>query len=170
MQQRLVDEGVLTRSRREQHGESRLRNLSRPSSSRARISRPKKADWLDGEWSGLGLPNDDERRGKTGVAKKRLKELGQTSPVPGRCRHPPSTLARVLDAVPRRFRRGEGSTGRRPSISPLRRWLDEGFPVRLSGQDCGRGTFSQRHSPHCRSDDRRKYTPLNNIREGQAQL
>ena len=24
--------------------------------------------------------------------------------------------------------------------------LNEGFPVRLSGQDCERGTFSQRHS------------------------
>jgi 2-oxoglutarate dehydrogenase E1 component len=34
----------------------------------------------------------------------------------------------------------------------------EGFPVRLSGQDCTRGTFSQRHSGLGRPDDRG--TPL----------
>ncbi|MEL6830428.1 MAG: thiamine pyrophosphate-dependent enzyme, partial [Pseudomonadota bacterium] len=37
-----------------------------------------KADWLEGEWSGLGLPPDDDRRGKTGVTKKTLNTVGKT--------------------------------------------------------------------------------------------
>ena len=41
--------------------------------------------------------------------------------------------------------------------------LDEGFPVRLVGQDSGRGTFSQRHSVLRNQDDNSRYIPLNNI-------
>ncbi|MEO0372784.1 MAG: 2-oxoglutarate dehydrogenase E1 component, partial [Pseudomonadota bacterium] len=45
----------------------------------------------------------------------------------------------------------------------------EGYPVRLSGQDCTRGTFSQRHSAFINQDTEERYYPLNNIRPGQAQ-
>jgi hypothetical protein len=46
--------------------------------------------------------------------------------------------------------------------------LDEGFPVRLSGQDCGRGTFSQRHSHMIDQNTGERYTPLNHLSEDQA--
>ena len=48
--------------------------------------------------------------------------------------------------------------------------LLEGFPVRLSGQDSARGTFSQRHSVWQDAETQEPYTPLNNIREGQARF
>ncbi len=41
--------------------------------------------------------------------------------------------------------------------------LLEGSPVRLSGQDCERGTFSHRHAVIYDSETREKYTPLLNI-------
>ena len=41
--------------------------------------------------------------------------------------------------------------------------LTEGFSVRLSGQDSGRGTFSQRHSVLRNQDNHERYIPLNNI-------
>src|SRR6185312_6777178 len=40
----------------------------------------------------------------------------------------------------------------------------EGTPVRLSGQDCGRGTFSQRHSVLVDQNNEERFVPLNNIR------
>jgi len=40
--------------------------------------------------------------------------------------------------------------------------------VRLSGQDSGRGTFSQRHSVLYDQVDEHRYVPLNNIKDGQA--
>src|SRR5690606_435953 len=43
----------------------------------AKTYRAEKADWLDGKWSGLGLPKDDEQRGQTGVAVAKLHELGR---------------------------------------------------------------------------------------------
>jgi 2-oxoglutarate dehydrogenase E1 component len=50
--------------------------------------------------------------------------------------------------------------------------VDEKHPVRLSGQDCGRGTFAHRHAV-IHDQNREKwdsgvYMPLQNIREGQA--
>ena len=46
--------------------------------------------------------------------------------------------------------------------------VDEGHPVRLSGQDVERGTFSQRHSVLIDQDTEARYIPLNNIRDGQS--
>ncbi len=46
--------------------------------------------------------------------------------------------------------------------------VDEGYPVRLSGQDCGRGTFFHRHAVlHCQKDGS-VYVPLRNISDEQA--
>lgn len=46
--------------------------------------------------------------------------------------------------------------------------LDSNLPVRLSGQDCRRGTFSQRHSVLYDVETRERYVPLRNISEDQA--
>jgi len=48
--------------------------------------------------------------------------------------------------------------------------LLEGIPVRLSGQDCERGTFSQRHAVLRHLDTEVPHVPLNHLREGQARL
>ena len=46
--------------------------------------------------------------------------------------------------------------------------LNEGFPVRFSGQDVERGTFSHRHAVVRVEDSEEQYTPLNNIDKKQA--
>ncbi|MFO7843227.1 MAG: 2-oxoglutarate dehydrogenase E1 component [Bacteroidales bacterium] len=46
--------------------------------------------------------------------------------------------------------------------------VDEGHPVRLSGQDSERGTFSHRHSTLTIEDSDQKYIPLKNISKKQA--
>src|SRR4029077_7739974 len=43
--------------------------------------------------------------------------------------------------------------------------LLDGLPVRLSGQDCERGTFTHRHAVFNDTETGAKYTPLNNIAE-----
>jgi 2-oxoglutarate dehydrogenase E1 component len=48
--------------------------------------------------------------------------------------------------------------------------LVEGTPVRLSGQDSRRGTFSQRHCVLYDTNTRKQYTPLGNLKKGQARL
>jgi 2-oxoglutarate dehydrogenase E1 component len=48
--------------------------------------------------------------------------------------------------------------------------LIEGTPIRLSGQDSRRGTFSQRHSVFYDSATRERFVPLANLVEGQARF
>lgn len=48
--------------------------------------------------------------------------------------------------------------------------LVEGTPIRLSGQDSERGTFSHRHSVLYATEDFAKYTPLNNISKDQSRF
>jgi 2-oxoglutarate dehydrogenase E1 component len=48
--------------------------------------------------------------------------------------------------------------------------LIEGTPVRLTGQDTGRGTFSQRHSVLIDQRNEAHYVPLDNIRPDQARF
>jgi 2-oxoglutarate dehydrogenase E1 component len=48
--------------------------------------------------------------------------------------------------------------------------LTEGYPIRLSGQDCRRGTFSHRHSVLVSEDAEADYIPLNHVAEGQEQF
>ena len=46
--------------------------------------------------------------------------------------------------------------------------LEEGYPVRLVGQDSIRGTFSHRHSALVDQETEERYIPLNNISDQQA--
>ncbi len=48
--------------------------------------------------------------------------------------------------------------------------LQDGYSVRLSGQDCGRGTFAHRHAVHHNQNTREALVPLRSINSNQAQF
>jgi 2-oxoglutarate dehydrogenase E1 component len=48
--------------------------------------------------------------------------------------------------------------------------LEEGYPVRLTGQDVGRGTFSHRHAVLHSQKDGGTWVPLQNLRDGQPRF
>ena len=127
-----------------------------------------KADWLDGKWSGLGLPEEDERRGTTSVPRAKLTEIGtKITTVPNDIdMH--KTLKRVIDARRQMIETGEGLDWATAESLAFCSLLDEGFPIRLSGQDSIRGTFSQRHSAFVDQTTEERYFPFNHLREGQA--
>ncbi len=127
-----------------------------------------RADWLDGKWSGLGLPEGDERRGNTGVQFDVLKKVGKSITTIPEKTNPHRTLERVIKARAKAIETGEGIDWALAEHLAFGSLLNEGFPVRLSGQDSGRGTFSQRHSHIVDQETEERYTPLNNIHEGQA--
>jgi 2-oxoglutarate dehydrogenase E1 component len=114
------------------------------------------------------LPEDDERRGKTSVPLVKLRDIGRAiTQIPANFdMH--KTVARVVETRRKAIDDGHGidwALGEHLAFATL---LDEGFPVRLSGQDSGRGTFSQRHSHFVDQTTEERYTPLNHLREGQA--
>jgi 2-oxoglutarate dehydrogenase E1 component len=130
--------------------------------------RPNKADWLEGKWSGFGTAPGDDRRGTTGVSLETLREVGlKLTELPKGFKVNPK-VARQLEAKRRMIETGEGidwATGEALAFGTL---LSEGIPVRLSGQDSGRGTFSQRHSVLVHQDTEERFVPLNHIKDGQA--
>ena len=132
--------------------------------------KPNKADWLDGRWSGLKAAGevDDPRRGDTGVALDTLRDIGKkiTTAPDGFAVH--KTVQRFLDNRAKAIETGEGidwATGEALAFCSL---LKEGHPVRLSGQDCERGTFSQRHSVLFDQNTEERHTSFNHLGKGQA--
>ena len=133
--------------------------------------KPNKADWLDGRWAGMkAIRADDEdpRRGATGVPEAELKEITEkiTSVPAGFNAH--RTIQRFLDNRRKAVESGSGIDWATAEALAFGSLLLEGHPVRLSGQDCERGTFSQRHSVLIDQETEARHTSLNNIREGQA--
>ncbi|MBV0890667.1 2-oxoglutarate dehydrogenase E1 component [Paracoccus sp. Z118] len=130
--------------------------------------KPNKADWLDGKWSGLGPEGQEYHPGETGISEQTMAEIGAalTRAPDGFDMH--RTVARLLEAKKGMFESGQGfdwATGEALAFGSL---LVEGHPVRLSGQDSARGTFSQRHSAFVDQTTEDRHYPLNNIRSGQA--
>ena len=130
--------------------------------------KPNKADWLDGKWAGLALPEGDERRGDTSVPLQKLKDLGaKITAIPERL-DVHKNVKRVIENRRAAIEAGQGldwATAEHLAFATL---LDEGFPVRLAGQDSVRGTFTQRHCDLIDQTTEEHYTPLANLRPGQA--
>ena len=131
------------------------------------------ADWFGGRWSGLNKPADPEsarRNVETGISKKLFESLGRTlTTVPdGHAIHP--TLARVLEAKKAMFASGEGFDWATAEALAFGGLLSEGFGVRLSGQDSGRGTFSHRHAVWVDQSTEAKYIPLSTVPHGRFEV
>jgi len=125
-----------------------------------------KAEWFEGRWSGLGKPKDDvtaRRAAETGVATGDLRRVGATLTAVPPAFMVHKTLARILDAKKSTIDSGEGIDWATAEALAFGTLLEDGYGVRLSGQDSGRGTFSQRHSVWVDQTNGSKYTPLKSI-------
>ena len=131
--------------------------------------KPNKADWLDGRWAGLKSASDsqdDARRGQTAVPMDQLKDIGlKLTEYPAELKlH--RTIQRFLDNRRKAIETGEGIDWATAEALAFGSLLLEGHRVRLSGQDCERGTFSQRHSVLTDQENEARFKPLNHIRPG----
>jgi len=131
--------------------------------------RANKADWLDGRWSGLGPAKalDDPRRGQTGVEIERLKRIGLKISTPPKNFNLHRTLLRILEGRRKMIEEGTGIDWAMAEALAFGTLLEDGFPVRLSGQDVQRGTFSHRHAVLVDQETEKRYTPLNHIDRNQ---
>ncbi|ACB97162.1 2-oxoglutarate dehydrogenase E1 component [Beijerinckia indica] len=132
--------------------------------------KPNKADWLDGRWAGLkpAVDGEDDRRGRTGVDITRLKEIGERLTTIPESFHLHKTIGRLIDNRRKMIETGTGIDWAMGEALAFGTLVDEGHPVRLSGQDSERGTFSQRHSVLTDQETEARYVPLNQIRDEQA--
>jgi 2-oxoglutarate dehydrogenase E1 component len=134
----------------------------------AKAHRPNRADWLDGRWAGFATAGEGDRRGETSVSNEALKRVGHALSTPPANFNLHKTIVRLLEAKAKMFETGEGFDWATAEALAFGTLLDEGFSVRLSGQDSSRGTFSQRHSALIDQENEARYLPLNHVRDGQA--
>ena len=132
--------------------------------------KPNKADWLDGRWAHLDKNKDDYQRGQTAISEETFDKVGAAlSKLPDDFpAH--KTISRLLDNKNKMFSDGTGLDWATAEALAFGSLLTEGFPVRLSGQDATRGTFSQRHSGIINQDSEDRYYPLNHITKEQAEF
>ena len=126
--------------------------------------------WFDGAWSRFKPGLGKDKRGASGVEKKLLIDIGKkVSKIPHNfSAH--KTLKKIFDLRFQAIEEGKAidwSTAETLAFGIL---LTEGFSIRLSGQDSGRGTFSQRHAVLRNQDSHERYIPLNNISKGQKKF
>jgi len=135
--------------------------------------KPNEADWFGGRWSGFSKPADPEtsrRNVPTGIEPKLFDSIGRTLTTVPADLTVHKTLKRVVDAKREMFTSGEGfdwATGEALAFGSL---VSEGYSVRLSGQDSGRGTFSQRHAVWVDQTNERKYIPLTTVPHGHFEV
>ncbi|EJF76482.1 2-oxoglutarate dehydrogenase E1 component [Bartonella birtlesii] len=132
--------------------------------------KPNKADWLDGSWTGLkaSTSTDEQQCGVTGVELKTLKEIGKKLVEIPADFHVHKTIQRFLSNRAKIFETGADVDWATAEALAFGSLCLEGAPVRLSGEDVERGTFSQRHSVLYDQENEARYIPLNNLQKGQA--
>jgi 2-oxoglutarate dehydrogenase E1 component len=125
---------------------------------------PNRADWFDGKWQGLETaPKNSDRRGETSVSQETLQKVGKALSTAPADFNLHKTIARLLDTKAKMFESGEGFDWATTEALAFGTLLDEGFYVRLSGQDSARGTFSQRHAALIDQQTEDRYIPLQHV-------
>ena len=166
---RLVQTGILTEDQVDE-----MRRACRAALDAARATARQReprqqVQVFGGVWRGLGWAGDDWSA-DTRVAADRLREIGEgLARVPdGFTPHP--RVAKLLEERRERVRRGEAIDWGTAELLAYGSLLLEGTPVRLSGQDSVRGTFSHRHAAVFDAVDGRSWVALNHLAAEQGQF
>ena len=165
---KLVDQNVISKESLS-NSINAFKNLLDDQFKNAKNYKPK-IEWFEGTWSAYKPERGKDKRGVTGADTKRLKEISEKINFSSDDLNLHKTIVKILNNRKESVKNGSNidwSTAEALAFGSL---LDEGYPVRLVGQDSGRGTFSQRHSVLRNQKDNSRYVPLNNISKNQKQF
>jgi 2-oxoglutarate dehydrogenase E1 component len=162
---KLINEKIIT-TKDFDNMKLKFKNLLTEQLKTAKEYKPK-LEWYEGVWSRFKPERGKDKRGITGVAKNKLIKIGEKINFIPKKFNIHRTIKKIIENKKKMFFTEIGfdwATAEQLAFGTL---LEEGFPVRLSGQDSGRGTFSQRHSVLRDQNNNSYYTPLNNISKKQ---
>ena len=168
---KLEEAGVATRDEGQKFMVARVQELEEVLERTRKAGLKRHISPLAGLWSQYrGGPDRGTPEANTSVPMEKLRDLLRTLSRVPQGFVPHEKIAKLLEA---RARLADGSgdepfdwaTGEHLAFATL---LDEGTPVRFSGQDSRRGTFSHRHAVLKDQRSGRSYTPLANLREEQG--
>jgi 2-oxoglutarate dehydrogenase E1 component len=169
---RLIDEGVVDQAWIDNFTKEYVAHLEQQFEAAVSYV-PDKADWFSGRWAGLGRPDEPvlgRRNIATAIDEAELKRLGEVLTTVPEGFNIHKTLQRILDAKKEMFESGEGFDWATAEALAFGSLLAEGRGVRLSGQDSGRGTFSQRHAVWVDQQTAEKYIPLTAVDGGRFEV
>lgn len=128
--------------------------------------------FLKRTWQGIEhfKAGDFDKNPKTAVTAKKLLALGQKISTLPSDKKFIRKIARLFEGRYNMITSGEKLDWAMGELLAYASLLDEGHPVRFSGQDVERGTFSHRHAVVKAEESAEEYVPLNNISSKQAQL
>jgi len=162
---KLISEGIITLEEFN-NMKIKFKNLLEQQFKTAKEYKPK-LEWYEGVWSRYKPEKGKDKRGVTGVSLDKIKKIGEKITNIPSAYNVHKTVRKIFENKKKMFLTGKGfdwATAEQLAFATL---LDEGYPVRLSGQDSGRGTFSQRHSVLKDQDNGNSFIPLNNISKKQ---
>ena len=164
----LIDERTISEDDLE-NAVKKFKDLLNEQFKNAKDYKPKIA-WFEGTWSAYKPEKGKDKRGVTGADTKKLLEISEKINASSDDLNLHKTIVKILNNRKEAVMRGSNidwSTAEALAFGSL---LEEGYPVRLVGQDSGRGTFSQRHSVLRNQKNNSRYVPLNNISKNQKQF
>ena len=166
--EKLINEGTITKEDFYNRN-SQFKTLLEEQYKTSKDYKPK-LQWFEGTWSRYKPAKGKDKRGISGVDEKKLLEISEKINLLPETTNIHKTIRRIFDnrhdAIKKK-KNIDWSTAETLAFASL---LEEGFPVRLVGQDSGRGTFSQRHSVLRNQLDNSRYIPLNNISKNQRRF
>ena len=166
--EKLIKEGTITAEEFDKN-KKEFKNLLDEQLKTAKEYKPK-LEWFEGVWSRFRPEKGKDKRGITGVTADTIKKIGKRITYIPEDFNAHPTIRKIFENKKKMFENGTGfdwATAEQLAFATL---LEEGYPVRLSGQDSGRGTFSQRHSVLRDQKNNSYYTPLNNISKKQKRF
>jgi 2-oxoglutarate dehydrogenase E1 component len=164
---RLIDEGVVSEEEAQALYDAFQERMSAAHEAAAGY-KMNKADWLEGAWTGLTRAPAQYERGSTAAPVELIRDVGLAMTEVPDGLHLHRKLERIIGERRKSIESGsdiDWATAEHLAFGTL---LCEGFPVRLSGQDSGRGTFSQRHAVLYDQTTEERYVPLAHLHPEQA--
>ena len=162
---KLIKENIITKEEFDKM-KKEFKNLLDEQFKTAKDYKPK-IEWFEGTWTRYKPEKGKDKRGKSGADLDKLLKISEKiNSVPSEI-NVHKTIAKILGLRKQSVLQKKGIDWGTAEALAFGSLLEEGYPVRLVGQDSGRGTFSQRHSVLRNQIDNSRYIPLNNISKKQ---
>jgi len=163
----LIREEVLT----EDEAKLRISDFKKFLDSEFELSKsykPNKADWLDGTWTGFKTASFDARRGKTSSNEEDIKLIAKEIHSIPENFTPHKRIKKIYNDRYQSIVNEQNIDWATAEALAFASLLADGYGVRLSGQDVGRGTFSHRHAVLYDQKNEERFVPLRHFREKQG--
>jgi len=170
-QDKLMSEGVDAGELKKLEDEFKS-NLQERLDEAKQIRKTRVTSFLEGVWKGQRLAEDKdfEKSPDTSVSKEVLFDIGNKITDLPKDKNFFSKIIK-LQGDRKNMLSGEGNVDwGMAELLAYGTLLNEGFPIRFSGQDVERGTFSHRHAVLTVTDSEEEYVPLSHISDKQAEF